>query len=400
MANVKSAVFETNFDDYKQFMEFQEDFKVNIIENGLDKPINKSLEQLRTTLKDKINERVSDPATQGLPPSKLPEKNGLDQKFVNLPKSESDILEYLTDSKTDLSKYNKAKDFTSLDESKIVFGNYDRGMNKADRITLRMEIDPGETVEQQYIKAKAFFVDAIIAIPDYSGQTNYFMNPGLDLSDYVKIKCSTMTGDGNTKPKKGVSPQERFNRDSDDKSYAQWTLKKEAVDIIRKEYINLTPVINSIKDGKFSKALIELRSLSKKGDTKQLLDLQDKVNELKKESPKVSKQMRNYTKVIRTIDSLDIIKEIKFNTTYYSLDVEFQTEVVKPEDSSDGNNETHYEDSVDEKQEYLSVSRKIETTIRKWVGINENVWFEDLIKQVDNLIRLYTSTYSSTMKVR
>lgn len=394
----KSASFESNFDDYKQILEFKKDFKTNIIENGLDKIVNKSLEQLKITLKDAINERVKVPNSERVPKSAIATKNALDQPTVNIPKSLSDILEYLTDGKTKANNYNSVNNFSTLQSSGFVAGSYDRGMNKADRLTLRMEINPGETVQDQHMKAKSFFTNAIIAIPNYDGQTAYFMNNGIDISDYVKIKCSTMTGDGNTKPKKGMSPQERFDRDSSGKSYAQWTLKKEAVDIIRREYINLTPIINSIKDGQFNKALIELKSMTKINDTNLQLDLRDKLTDLKDNSPKVSKKMSSYIRVIRTVDELDIKKEIKFNTTIYSLDFKVTTTEIKPKSEEDLDADAYGIDDTEEQEEFLSVSRKIETTIRKWVASGEEDWFQDLIRQTDNLIRMYISENKLTMR--
>jgi hypothetical protein len=75
-----------------------------------------------------------------------------------------------------------------------------------------MEIEPDETVESQYQKATKFFAEALFALPGSGGDMNYFLNPGIDLAQFIKIKCSVLTGDGDQKTRKGLNPQERFEK--------------------------------------------------------------------------------------------------------------------------------------------------------------------------------------------
>src|SRR5690606_20721284 len=152
--------------------------------------------------------------------------------------------------KTDLSKYNKAKDFTTLNESNVIFGHKNKGGQNHNRINLRMDIDSSDTVESNYEKAKAFFQRDMSVFLDSTGKLNYYTNTGINLTDHIKIKCSTLTGLADEiKPKKGMTPQERFERDSQNKGYAEWTIKQSAVDEIRKNFTNITDIVEAVKEG-------------------------------------------------------------------------------------------------------------------------------------------------------
>lgn len=373
----KYAELVSNFEDYKDILKFKEDFKTNIVENGLDKVLEKSLEQLKIDLKFVVNEQVRTiPEEQKIQDQPLRE-NELGQPYINPPKSEAEILKFLTDGKVDLAKYNKSKDYSTLSETGIVFGHHSRGQKSANRIELRLDIKPDETVEQQYQKAKQFFENAIFGLPDNAGRMSYFMNPGIDITPHLKIKCSVFTGTSDTDGFEGMSPARRFQRDTHRRGFAQWTFKQDAVQEIRNKYINLTDVVNLIKEGDYDRAkkVLTKNSQSKKvPNPEKLQEMIGQVQKLRDNTSKTPSSMEDYKNLIELINNLYIRKEIKDGTTYYRL-------------------ETNHEDITD-----TSIISTVNNAVRKWITENENDWFNDLVRTTERLIKYYTSDFKTTFR--
>lgn len=359
----KQAEFKIVTNDLNLLKNFKVDLRKEIIESGLDEPITDSILELQTNLRTLVNQnvRVDSAAQAGV----TNQTNGLDQPTVNPPKSDEEILRYLTNGKTDLSKYNKAKDFTSLSETGVVFGNRSKGQQFANRVTLRLDIDDTETVQTQYNKAKSFFHSAIFALPDSGGEIQYFANPGLDLSQFVKIKCSTLTGDGDAEPFEGMSPARRFQRNRHTKGYSDWTLKQDAVNFIRNNFIDLTPAMNFIKAGDFTRA----RTLINRQDkANKLTDIRINAANLDTKDVVLPEGMKNYTNIIGLINNLQVSKKITKEQVVYSLVSNY--------------------DEFDTTE--ANVSKQIEAGLRRWIVKNENVWFNKLVDKVNALIKRYT----------
>jgi hypothetical protein len=355
-----------NFDTFTVFKEFKKAVREKIIENGLDISLTLSTKDLKSELSYVVNQKIMmnkpDPTAPNTP---NPTTNGLSQPTVNIPKSEDELLKFLTNGKTDPSKYNKAKDFSTLNESNIVFGFGSKGTAAANRVTLRMEIDDQETVSTQFQKAQAFFQNAVFALPDSAGNMNYYMNPGIDISQFVKIKCSVLAGDGDSKTRKGMSPVERFNRNKTSKGYADWTLKQDAVDMIRKNYVNITEVMSFLKQGDTDRA-------------QTLLDVVDKNNKLTDVKTQITKLQTNaniptttqsYTNAIKLVNNLKLIKKISQEEVIYTLISDFD---------DFANNE-------------IDFFENIKKAIRGWVRDHEDYWFASLVKRVEKLIKEYES---------
>ena len=359
-----SATLSHNFDSFDSIIKFKKDFRKEIIEDGLDSILTSTATKLKSELKTSVNSIMMNPPSPTLSPSAV-QFNDLEQTPANIPKSEAELLKFLTDGKTDPSKYNKAKDFTTLSETNIVFANRSVNQANANRVTLRMDIEPGETVEAQYGKVKAFFKDAVIALPGRAGTIDYFMNPGIDITKYVKIKCSTQTGDGNGKPYKGLNPTERFEKASN-RNYVDWTLKQEAVDIIRKSFVNITQVMDEIKSGDLDKAADLVKAVDK---NETLTKMAEQIEKLKTDT-KVPTSTKAYMNSINLINSLKISKKISKEDTVYSLV---------------GNTPT----SEDKNENYLE---HILSAIRTWAVEYEETWFKALTKKANELIKQYSST--------
>lgn len=378
----------------EDFLRLQKSIKTNVIQTGLDKTLEKSIPELKEQLRFLVNEqiRVYNADTRSYSDTGVIQSahktrttsntvNGLGQPIINPAKSDQEIIKYVTNGKTDLSKYNAAKDYSTLSESGVVFGQRSKGSEKANRVTLRMDISEGETVQNQYIKAKQFFQEAVFALPDSGGKTKYYSNPGFDITEFVKIKCSTMTGDETSpEPTKGLSPQRRFERATKDKGFAEWTLKQDGVDFIRRNFVDLTIVVNSIKEGDFKKADSLLRMADKNN---KMTDVRIKIQELEKVStaskpedastPELS-GVFSYINSIKLINNLKIEKKIDDISTAYIL-------------TSD------YEDFSKDGVDVLTILMQ---NIRAWVVANEEVWFNKLIKITENVLRDFEIKHDST----
>lgn len=348
----------------KEFLKFQEDFKKEIIQNGFTDVLTKAVPALQSSLKVLINEQIRLNGGGALPDT-TPAVNGLMQPGVNPPKSESEILSYLTGGKTDVSKYNKAKDYTTLQETGIVFGQRQKGSDKANRIALRMDIDDSDTVQSQYAKASRFFQEAIFALPDAGGTIRYYANPGLDITGYVKIKCSTLTGAGDAEPFEGMSPAQRFQRNRHTKGYADWTLKQNGIDFIRKNFVDLTEVISQIKDGDYSTARTLLNKLDK-GNKLGAIKTAASNLDVKTAQPS---SMQSYTTAIQLINNMQLTKKTDDISTTYSL-------VSSYDDFPAGE---------------VNFFENLMRNIRAWIVANEDVWFQLLADKVEQLIKRFES---------
>lgn len=349
----------------KDFLKLQKEFKKEVINSGLDGIVQTSVVKLQESLRFLINEQIRLADTTA-PASRTNSVNGLGQTSVNPPQSEQEILKFLTNGKTDLSKYNSAKDYTTLQESGVVFGQKSKSMDKANRVALRMQILEGETVESQFARAKGFFQEAIFALPDAGNKIKYYANPGLDITGYIKIKCSTMTGSGNESPFDGMSPAERFKKDSTGKGFADWTLKQDGVDFIRRNFLDLTPIIEAIKEGDFGKASNLLRRADKGNKLSPLREQLANINS--KTSQTVS--MQSYTNTIELINNIQITKKIDDISTVYNLVSSYQ----------------------DFAAEEVNFFESLKRSIRSWVVANEDAWFQQLVDKADQLIKKFESS--------
>lgn len=344
---------------------FAKELKEQVIYNGLDDTLRHALVSLKKDLNLYINNIREIPFAK----QQQDTENALGQVSINPPKSDADILNFLTNGKVDLRKYNKSKSFTQLQETGVLVGHYSKNVADANRITLRMNINSTDTVESHYTAAKKFINEAIFALPDEKGNLQYYANPGYDLSEFVKIKCSTHTGDGNEKPKKGMSPAERFKRDStrtrkdSDTPYAEWTLKQEAVGFVRQNFTKLTPVIESIKNGEFDEAekLAEfLDKGNKTGITPQVTNLKQNTN--------ITEPIKNYKNILDIINNLKWSKKLTENRVEYVLTSSYF--------SAEANTEQVYED--------------LKNTIKQWAAIRRKDWLEAIAKKLKRLIGKYT----------
>lgn len=346
--------------------QFAKELKIDVIQNGLDSNLAFSISAIKKDLKFFVN---SQPRTRDTPNQTKEEpteaETGLGQTRVSVPRSEEEIVKFITNNSADLSKYSKAKDFTSLNESNVLFGHKNKGGQNHNRITLRMEIDPSDTVETHYNKAKAFFQKAMFVLPDSAGKLNYYTNPGIDLTQHIKIKCSTLTGlaEG-IKPRRGLTPDERFDRDSKNKGYAEWTIKQDAVDEIRNNFTNITSIVEAVKEGNLELANTLAKVVDKNDSLKEIPQQLQKLQNKEDLTPSIE----SYMTLIDMINTLKFSKKVTESGPTYSLISE-----------------------VDEVDKESSVYSDVIKNIKSWFSMNEIQWTEILSKKIDRLIGKFNS---------
>lgn len=343
---------------------FVKEFRKEIIKKGLDKPISKSLKELKKVLFFIINEQIRNIATvdPGKPGRPIKDTNNFDQPKINIPKSDYDIVKFFTGADPNL--YGKDEKFSTLQESKFFWAYNNQGSEENRRITLRMQINPGDTVESHFKQAQEFINSAVFAIPGQSGKVEFFLNPGIDLSKYIKIKCSTVGGFGDTKPKKGMSPKDRFEKDSETKGYAEWTIFQNTIDeVVKSQFIKLNDIFEPIKSGDIEGAKTVINS---KGTNRALTPILEQVEKLDKKE-KLSPEIQTYNNIISLIKNLKIKKKVdKYKVTYHLV--------------------SEY-DEIDKKSTPFFTEMKQQ--IAFWLVFEQDKWFEQVVKQATQFIKKF-----------
>jgi len=340
---------------------FSKELKEQVINKGLDQVLSHSLTSLKTDLNFFVNNIRANPP-KSLQPTKKEQLNGLGQPQLDPKLSDATILNYLTDGKLNLDRYDSTKSFTSLTETGLLVGHSSRNVEGNNRITLRMDINPGDTVETHYAKAKEFINSAVFAFVDpVTKAVNYYSNPGIDLSEHVKIKCSTVGGDGNEQPKRGMSPAERFRRDANNKGYAEWTVFQSTIEEkIKPQFTNLTDLVESIKAGDLDAAEQLAKSLDRTSKTK----FTDKIQQMKQEQ-NLPESVADYKGLLDLVNTLKWTKKKRADAVEYVL-----TSSKSPDENKD-------------------ISEKIMALIKRWAAIESRYWLQSLKKKLLRLIGKY-----------
>lgn len=321
----------------------------NVIENGVDETLNQSISELKEDLYYIINEKI--PA---LETSKSSTTLGLPE--VELPKSDQELLNHFTG--IDLTKIRTNKDYTSAVESNVLLSNdY--------RLRLRLPIGPDESLAEDFEKAVKFFNTATIVFKDGAGKVQYYLNPGIDMRQYVKIVCSRDTGITERTEKKfnAYKNSNRMTRqsNSDMGRFSEWSLTQQGARFVRDSFINITTAMDFIKQGNYEQATAEL---SKNKNGPKVQDFIDKTQDLKNDS-NLKPDTQVYNNILKLIKNVKIIKSIKIKEITYSLLTSY-----------DGNDNHQFFEEMDE----LMVLWHIE---------NDRKWFNALVNAAEKVIAEY-----------
>jgi hypothetical protein len=191
---------------------------------------------------------------------------------------------------------------------------------------------------------------------DNNNKVNYYLNPGMDLSSYVKVVCSTEAGDGKTST-------DRFDRIAKHGSpHADWTLLRSGLDVVKQSFINITDVVDKMKEGDFDTASGVLQKVGQKSQS--VGTYTDKINDLKNDT-KLDPTVSSYNNVVKLIRNLKLEKSIKKDRTFYTLV------------------STYDADSKD----YQDFQQKLMSEVKMWKLANQQNYIAIIIKAIVTKLR-------------
>lgn len=330
--------------------------KDKIVPSGLDKTLEKSKRNLAKKLLTMVgdireNRRVT--------------VRDVQEGIIDIPKSEEEIIKQLTG--VDVQHFNKTKDYTHITESNIVFAHQNQGKGSAKRVRLRLPMNPGDTYKSQLNQAKAFFNKTIFAIPDEAGNMKYYVNPGIDMSKYVKVVCSTKKGDDSTS-----ESEDRFSRTTENNDYAEWSIFQNTIDeVIKKDFIDITPSIEDIKKGDSGEAFVKL---NREKNTERILEIKEKINKIKN-NQELNPGMEAYNNLVGLIRSLKITKKLTKTGVVYSLEANFNEPTQVPAGA---------EGPISLERQFFD---RLKTTIAIWKLNNTENWINALVREIVRAIK-------------
>ena len=354
-----TTIFKTtdNFDEViKDFTKMRQEFKKEIINEGMTKQLNESLVSLKKELKYIFTDKIK---AKPVNPKKPLESNQLIQESISESKSKETILKHLTG--VDVKEFNNQKDkadyYNQTSGPKLINSQRSKGSSSASRVTLRIPINEGDTVKSQFQAAKQFFKEALFSFPDNQGGNEFVVNNLPDLEDHLKIKCSSYTGDDDFEDFGGMSPERRFETDAKNKGFAEWTLKQAYVDKIQKTGVSVSRVVASVLSGDYDEAKNYLGSI-KNPEIKKLIP---KVSELEN-NKNLTPETAATNNIAQLISNLKIKKTISEKRIVYKLV------------SSSG--------EVEDKDFMFELERQVSL----WKNINIDKWLAELKARINVVI--------------
>jgi tetratricopeptide (TPR) repeat protein len=286
--------------------------KPEVIDKGLDAILAKDLAILKVNLLAILNKEATSKV--------ISSTQDLGQTEIKLPKSDEELIKHITG--VDLTKVTKTKDFNTLADGKLaVISNKTSGKAKIDQlnehttspmssgVNLRLPMNEYESFESQYSQAINYYNNATFVFVDNNGKANYYLNPGVDITRHIKVVCSKETG--NTE-----KANERWEKHRDKRGFADWTLLSSGVDAIKRDFINITDIIDKIKTGDYEDAKGILNRVSQRSS--QATDLFNKIDNLKNEES-LTPSVKAYNNAVKLIKNLKLEKTVKKDRTSYTL---------------------------------------------------------------------------------
>ena len=351
-------------DDFsKELIKLKRDIRNKIVYNGLDEKLVSDIKELKIDLLNYVNNKKQ----------KIDSKEDiLSQEISNIPESDKEIIQHYTG--LDIENFKKTKELNDLVDNQVAFIKKDRNAFPVEGKTSSMspgieyEIDMNQfdTFDSQYAKAQDYFNNSLYVFEE-NGKRYYFKNPGShNLTQFIKVLCSPEVGD-TAKSRKRFEKYRtgnNRNRNVDKQGIAQWTLKKEALDYIKTHFIDLTSIIDNVKEGNFEEAENEIQA--KAINSNNLTDLQEKTQALKK-NENLAPSVEAYTNLIKIIKNISLGKKIfENNVTYFLV-----------------SNDTY------EQYENEEVVLRIKQILDLWQIKNEHKWLNTLVRKINKLLAEY-----------
>lgn len=345
----------------KGFQEFGTDAKKfgealrSEIKEGLADHIDSAVDDLKDELKTTVNNQIQSA------PEQQTGKDVRDQT-LNIPKSEVEIVNQLLG--IDISKFRTDRGYsTQVDAGVTVVTSRDKLKEKgiasdiskmSSGVNFRMSMSELDTFDSQFGAAQNHFNNTIFMLEE-NGKMSYFLNPGINLTNHLKVVCSRETGDTDMSRKKFEKHRVRRN-------YADWTLTKEGLDIVKNKFIRLNDVVDAIKDGRIDDATAILNSHKVNNEK-----VQKVADELKnfKTGKNLKPTTQSYVNIVTLINNLKVKKTVSENKTTYSLFTNYGNELN------------------DTEEEFLD---NIKTEVFLWKISNEQKWIDTITKAVNRVV--------------
>ena len=340
----------------KKLSKLKDHIKPEVVDKGLDAVLTKDLTELKQELLSIVNEQMK---------TKVSTRTE-DQQDVtsDMPKSDTEIIKHLTG--LDISKFSDTKDFSTLTDSKVALivnktfkqqmsgGSGGPTSRMSSGVNLRLTMDAMDTFDTQYAKAVDYFNTAMFVFVD-NGITYYYVNPGIDMTNYVKVVCSRDTG--NT-----PGAQKRWDTHAEKRGYADWTLLSPGVDLIKDKFIKLNDVADAVKEGDYDKAQ---NFLNRAGlSTSKTETFESKLDDLKKKQ-NLAPSVQAYNNIVRLVRNLKLEKKITKSQNTYILVSAFDETI----------------------EDYSNFQDRLREEVLMWKIDNEQRWVQALVGVILNVIK-------------
>ena len=341
----------------KDAMKFAEELRTEIKE-GLADHMESALDDLKTELKTTVNNQIA------AAPEQQTGKDVRDQT-LNIPKSEVEIVSQLLG--IDISKFRTDRGYsTQVDAGVTVVTSRDKLKEKgissdvsrmSSGVNFRMSMSEMDTFDSQYGAAQNHFNNTIFMLEE-GGKMNYYLNPGINLTNHLKVVCSRETGDT-------AASKTKFEKHRVRRGYADWTLTAEGLGMVKNKFIKLNDVVDAIKDGRYDDAAAILNS--HKVSNEKVQKVADEIKNLKtRQNLKPSTEV--YVNIVTLINNLKVRKTVSEEKTTYSLYTNYGNELGETE------------------EQFLDT---IKTEIFLWKVGNEQKWVDTITKAINRVVDKY-----------
>lgn len=341
----------------------KKEVRKDIVDFGLDERLASDVIQLKRKLLGFVNT-----AKQQI---EIPKAK--DEPQLTTTKSEEELIKHFTG--LDAQTIRKNKNFQELVDNKVAFVRKDSNMLGNDPkphkmtpgIQYQLDMSQFDTFDTQYAKALDYFNSALYVVEE-AGVRRFFINPGgHDLSRFVKVVCTKDTGDTQAARDRFESYRNGNNRARNVGGFASWTLRKEGIDYIKKNFTDLTDVVEKIQNGQEDDAIAS--SNAKSGRSTSLKGFQEKVQEIK-DRKDLAPSVEAYLNIVKLIKNMHILKVMFVDGVRYSL--------VTNDNSS----------TNDKDEEFLA---KINDQLYMWEVAHQEKWVSALLRKINKLLQNYAA---------
>lgn len=331
------------------------------IEQGLDNKLDEGIDDLKSTLLNYVNYQVTE---------KTPDPMDQTQK-IDVPKSKVELMKEIFNvdiTSSDIMKPT-SKGRTLNDQSSVM-------VMKGGRVKAWQNVHAASTYGAQEMYFKERLMSGII----YDADKGKMYKVPENSVKGIKLDCSTDTGQTLNSEKKfeAYKQSDKITRrkgDSPDQRVAVWTTRKEDLNFMMRNAIDLDTLVIDVTEGKYDSAITKLEAQDTKGLYKQAIEKIQNIKNGKVAQPG-SKAFLNLQQLI---NNLKVQKRIADYKTTYTL----VTNYSKSLDSSE------YGMLEDSEDAFIHILRQ---EIFLWKIENEQQWIDVITKNVNELIQRYNRT--------